>query len=67
MNRLRSHADLTMRQAPAGVGSDMSRTFSLCPISHKGSTTGALWHKGMGQYIRCAACTAALKTRGSAA
>ena len=40
------------------------RTFLLCP--NKGSTTGAQWHKGLGMYIRCAACNAARREASDA-
>ena len=48
-------ADVKFTQPGVGYG-DMLRLF---PCTHKGTTTGAQWHKGLGMYIRCAACNAA--------
>lgn len=50
--------DVTMRQPSGGHGMDMSRTFILFPLSHKGLTTGAQYVRGLG-YVRCPACNQA--------
>jgi hypothetical protein len=49
--------DLTMRQSSGGQGMDMRQTFALCPLSHKGMTTGAQYVRGLG-WVRCPACNA---------
>lgn len=56
---INSVKDVTMRQPTSGGGMDMSRTFALCPLSHRGLTTGAQYVRGLG-WVRCAACN---KTR----
>jgi hypothetical protein len=52
--------DVTARQSSGGEGMDMRRTFALCPLSHKGLTTGAQYVRGLG-YVRCPACNAKRK------
>lgn len=47
-------ADLTHKQPQAGIG----MSHQLCPIDHKGSTTGAEYRRSVG-YVRCAVCHAA--------
>ena len=58
-----SPKDTTRHQPPNGGGMDMSRTFTLCPISHKGSVNGAQYLRGHG-FLRCASCYAKLKAGG---
>jgi hypothetical protein len=53
VNRPRSHQDLTMRQAPAGVGMCHKLLF-MC--SHKGERAGALFQGKLP--MLCPACNA---------
>ncbi len=59
-NTFSAARDLTGRLKHPGTGMDHARTFALCPISHKGSTTGAQYVPRKG-WLRCAKCFAALK------
>jgi len=60
-NTFSSARDLTGQSRIAGSGhGNWQKTFSLCPISHKGSTTGAQYVPRKG-WLRCAACFEAWK------
>lgn len=60
-NTFSAAQDLTGQLRRPGTGMDHARTFLLCPISHKGSTTGAQFVPGRG-WLRCARCFAAMSS-----
>jgi hypothetical protein len=64
-NTFSSARDLTGQVRKPGGGMSHARTFTFCPIEHKGSTTGAQYVPRKG-WLRCAKCFAALKAGATA-